>query len=59
MNICIGDITAKIISVLTFGFGKKIAARLAALMGFSDCGCTERQRKMNDWGGCKKNIKLT
>jgi hypothetical protein len=56
---CLGDITAKIISVLTFGMGKKLSARIAALLGFSDCGCTERQRKMNEWSGCKKGIKLS
>ena len=58
MNICIGDILERIIHYSTIGFGKKIAIKVANFFGFEDCGCSERQEKLNNWSGCKKGIKF-
>jgi hypothetical protein len=55
---CVGDWIQKLIHILSFGTGKKIATKIANLLGFEDCGCSERQRKINQWFGCKKDIKL-
>lgn len=55
---CIGDILERIIHYSTIGFGKKIAVRVANSLGFEDCGCSSRQRKLNELFGCKKGIQL-
>ena len=55
---CIGDIIERIIHYLTIGFGKKIATKIANLLGFESCGCSERQQYLNDLFGCNKGIQL-
>lgn len=55
---CLGDIIERIIHYSTIGFGKSIAQRVANFFGFEDCGCSERQEKLNAIFGCKKGIKL-
>lgn len=55
---CIGNILERIIHYSTIGFGKKIATKIANWLGFEDCGCSERQRKLNEWFGCKQGIEL-
>ena len=51
---CLGDIIERIIHYSTIGFGKSIAQRVANFFGFEDCGCSERQEKLNAIFGCKK-----
>jgi len=55
---CVGDILERIIHYSTIGFGKKIATKIANWLGFESCGCSERQRKLNDFFGCKQGISL-
>ena len=55
---CVGDWLERIIFYLTIGFGKRIAESVARFFGFESCGCSERQRRLNDFFGCKKDIKL-
>ena len=55
---CVGDILERIIHYSTIGFGKRIAERVANFLGFEDCGCSERQRRINELFGCKKGIRL-
>lgn len=55
---CVGDWLERIIHYSTIGFGKKVAMKVANWLGFEDCGCSERQRKINQFFGCKKDIKL-
>ena len=55
---CVGDWLERIIHYLTIGFGKRIAVKVANFFGFEDCGCSERQIKINDFFKCKKDIKL-
>ena len=55
---CVGDWLERIIHYSTIGFGKKVAVKVANSLGFEDCGCSERQRKINEFFGCKKDIKL-
>lgn len=55
---CVGNILERIIHYSTIGFGKKIAMKVANFLGFEDCGCSERQRKLNEWFGCKQGIEL-
>ena len=43
----LGDLTEKIISIITLGQGKKIATYIAKLRGKEDCGCNRRQNKLN------------
>ena len=43
----LGDIVEKIIRVITFGQGKKLATRVAKMFGYEDCGCDRRQEKLN------------
>ena len=50
----LGDLTEKIINVITFGQGKKIATWVASLFGYKDCGCDKRKENMNK---IKINIK--
>ena len=55
---CLGDIIERIIHYSTIGFGKKVAQKVANLLGFEDCGCSKRQQYLNDLCGCNKGIKL-
>lgn len=50
---CVGDWIQKVINFVTMGFGKSIAQKIAEWLGFEDCGCSERQRKINEFFGCK------
>ena len=55
---CVGDWIQKVIQLISFGTGKRIATYIANLLGFEDCGCSERQQRLNDLFGCNKGIKL-
>ena len=44
----LGDLTEKIISIITLGQGKKIATYIAKLRGKEDCGCNRRKEKLNN-----------
>ena len=50
----LGDLIEKIIRIITLGYGKKIAKKIAKAFGYKDCGCDERQEKLNKY---KINIK--
>jgi hypothetical protein len=43
----LGDIVERIIRIITFGQGKKVATRVAKMFGYKDCGCDSRQEKLN------------
>ena len=43
----LGDVVEKIISVITFGQGHRIALSIAKLLGYDDCGCKARKTKLN------------
>lgn len=55
---CLGNILERIIHYSTIGFGKRIAIKVANFFGFEDCGCSERQKKLNKLFGCKEGIQL-
>ena len=44
----LGDLIEKIINIITFGYGKRIATRIAKLFGYEDCGCDKRKDKLNN-----------
>ena len=44
----LGDLIEKLIRVITFNQGKKIATKIAVLFGYRDCGCDKRQEKLNN-----------
>lgn len=44
----LGDLTEKIISIITFGQGKRFAMWVAKLRGKEDCGCDRRKKYLND-----------
>jgi hypothetical protein len=44
----LGDKLEKLISIITFGQGKKIATYIAKLFGKEDCGCERRKQKLNN-----------
>lgn len=44
----LGDSLEKLISIITFGQGKKIATYIAKLLGKEDCGCERRKQKLNN-----------
>lgn len=44
----LGDNVEKLISFITLGYGKKIAAYIAKLRGKEDCGCDRRQDYLNN-----------
>lgn len=44
----LGDLLEKLISIITFNQGKKIAMRVAKLFGYEDCGCERRKDKLNN-----------
>ena len=55
----LGNIVAGLIEVITFGWGKDLAAWVAwNLYRQTDCGCEARRIKMNTWLGCKEGNKL-
>jgi hypothetical protein len=45
-SIGLGDLAEKIINIITFGYGKRIATWVAKLFGYKDCGCDKRK---DDW----------
>lgn len=61
-KICIikvGNIVAGLIEVITFGWGKDLAGWIAwNLYRRTDCGCAERQAKLNAFFGCPDGVKL-
>jgi hypothetical protein len=44
----LGDCLEKLISIITFNQGKKIAIYIAKLRGKKDCGCERRKQKLNN-----------
>ena len=44
----LGDLTEKVIRIITFGQGKRFAKWVAKLFGYEDCGCDHRQEKLNN-----------
>lgn len=52
----LGDLTERIIKIITFGQGKRIAKFVAKLFGYDDCGCDKRQEKMNKYKITKNGI---
>jgi hypothetical protein len=44
----LGDWLEKLISIITFNQGKKIATCIAKLLGKEDCGCERRKQKLNN-----------
>ena len=45
----LGDLVEKIINIITFGKGKTIATYIANKLGYDDCGCDDRKRKLNEF----------
>ena len=43
----LGDLTERIISIFTFGQGKRLALYIAKLRGKEDCGCNKRKEQLN------------
>lgn len=62
MKICIikvGNIVDGIINVCTLGWGKDIASWIALkFFNTPDCGCERRRIFLNEFFGCKEDIKL-
>lgn len=44
----LGDITERLIEIITFGKGKAISMAIASLFGFKDCGCNKRKVWLNN-----------
>jgi hypothetical protein len=44
----LGNILEKLISIVTFRQGTKIATYIAKLRGKEDCGCERRKQKLNN-----------
>ena len=45
----LGDIIEKIITLITFGQGKRIATYIAKrFFGLEDCGCDKRKQDLNN-----------
>ena len=44
----LGDWLEKLISIITFGQGKRIATYIAKLRGKEDCGCERRKEELNN-----------
>ena len=53
----LGDLTEKIINIVTLGQGKRIAMFVANLFGYKDCGCDKRKDKLNKYKLTKDGIK--
>lgn len=45
----LGDLTEKLINVITLGYGKKLALYIAKLRGKKDCGCKKRKDVLNTY----------
>jgi hypothetical protein len=43
----LGDIVEKVIHIITFGQGYRIALFIAKKMGYDDCGCKARKDKLD------------
>ncbi len=43
----LGDLVEKVIHIVTFGQGKRLAMWVAKLRGYEDCGCERRKNKLN------------
>lgn len=55
----LGNIIEGIINVVTFGWGKEVATKIAHKLGREDCGCESRRIFLNRIVGCKEiQIKL-
>ena len=52
----LGDKLEKLINIITFGYGKKIATKVANKLGYEDCGCEQRKKYLN---GITRNGKET
>lgn len=52
----LGDLVELIIRKITFGYGKTIAKKIAALFGYKDCGCDKRQDELNKYKITKNGI---
>jgi hypothetical protein len=44
----LGDLLEKLISIITFNQGKRIAIYIAKLFGKEDCGCERRKQNLNN-----------
>jgi hypothetical protein len=44
----LGDLLEKLISIITFNQGKRIATFIAKLFGKEDCGCERRKQNLNN-----------
>lgn len=55
---CVGDWIEKLIRIISLGTGKRFALWIANRLGFEDCGCSERQKRINKLFGCKEGIRL-
>lgn len=55
----LGNIVEGLINVVTLGWGKELATKIAHKLGYEDCGCEGRRIFLNRIVGCKeKQIKL-
>ena len=43
----LGDLTEKVINIITIGQGKRIATYIAKKFGYESCNCDQRQKKLN------------
>jgi len=43
----LGDLTEKIINIITFGQGKRIATWIAKKLGYESCNCDKRKNALN------------
>lgn len=57
MTIKLGDWLEKLIAIITFGYGHRIAQYVANKLGYESCGCKTRQEWLNTLFN-KKDIKL-
>ena len=44
----LGTLLEKIINIITFGYGKRMATWVAKKLGKDDCGCEDRKNKLDD-----------
>jgi len=55
----LGNIVEGLINVVTLGWGKELATKIAHKLGYEDCGCEKRRIFLNRIVGCKEiKIKL-
>ena len=52
----LGDLLEVIIRIITLGQGKRIAKFISRLFGFKNCGCDERQDRLNKYKFTKDGI---